>query len=236
VVYEQTPAAETLARQGENVVLVYNPGFVPVTIPNLVGLSVQEATNVLKQAGLRLVVNNFIASPDIPANQILVQTPTAGLGARPNAVVTVDVSGGTNTVRIPDVLGDEQTAATKLLSAAPLNLLVTVVLETNEAIEAGRVVRSEPLGDTAVAPGSAITLYVSSGKATVTVPSVIGQTAAAASTQLTALGLTVTLVEQDVAAEDPSVGTVITQNVAAGTNVQPGSALTLTVARAAVTP
>lgn len=236
VVYEQSPAAETLARQGENVVLVYNPGFVPVTIPNLVGLSVQEATNVLKQAGLRLVVNNFIASPDIPANQILVQTPTAGLGARPNAVVTVDVSGGTNTVRIPDVLGDEQTAATKLLSAAPLNLLVTVVLETNEAIEAGRVVRSEPLGDTAVAPGSAITLYVSSGKATVTVPSVIGQTAAAASTQLTALGLTVTLVEQDVAAEDPSVGTVITQNVAAGTNVQPGSALTLTVARAAVTP
>ena len=236
VVYEQTPAAETLARQGENVVLVYNPGFVPVTIPNLVGLSVQEATNVLKQAGLRLVVNNFIASPDIPANQILVQTPTAGLGARPNAVVTVDVSGGTNTVRIPDVLGDEQTAATKLLSAAPLNLLVTVVLETNEAIEAGRVVRSEPLGDTAVAPGSAITLYVSSGKATVTVPSVIGQTAAAASTQLTALGLTVTIVEQDVAAEDPSVGTVITQNVAAGTNVQPGSALTLTVARAAVTP
>jgi serine/threonine-protein kinase len=148
----------------------------------------------------------------------------------------VDVSGGTNTVRIPDVLGDEQTAATKLLSAAPLNLLVTVVLETNEAIEAGRVVRSEPLGDTAVAPGSAITLYVSSGKATVTVPSVIGQTTAAASTQLTALGLTVTLVEQDVAAEDPSIGTVIAQNVAAGTNVQPGSALTLTVARAAVTP
>jgi serine/threonine-protein kinase len=111
-----------------------------------------------------------------------------------------------------------------------------VVLETNEAIEAGRVVRSEPLGDTAVAPGSAITLYVSSGKATVTVPSVIGQTTAAASTQLTALGLTVTLVEQDVAAEDPSIGTVIAQNVAAGTNVQPGSALTLTVARAAVTP
>lgn len=236
VVYEQSPTAETLARQGENVVLVYNPGFIPVTIPNLVGLSVQEATNVLKQAGLRLVVNNFIASPDIPANQILVQTPTAGLGARPNAVVTVDVSGGTNTVRIPDVIGDEQTAATKLLSATPLNFVVTVVLETSEVIEAGRVIRSEPLGDTAVAPGSAITLYVSSGKATVTVPDVVGQTSSAASTQLTALGLTVTLVEQDVPDGDPTIGIVIAQNVAAGTNVQPGSVLTLTVARAATTP
>jgi len=236
VVYEQSPAAETLARQGENVVLVYNPGFVPVTIPNLVGLSVQEATNVLKQAGLRLVVNNFIASPDIPANQILVQTPTAGLGARPNSVVTVDVSGGTNTVRIPDVIGDEQTAATKLLSATPLNFVVTVVIETSEVIEAGRVIRSEPLGDTAVAPGSAITLYVSSGKATVTVPNVVGQTASAASAQLAALGLAVTLVEQDVVEGDPTIGTVIAQNVAAGTNVQPGSAITLTVARAAPTP
>ncbi|MFM8908097.1 MAG: protein kinase domain-containing protein, partial [Actinomycetota bacterium] len=83
IVYDQTPVADTLARQGENVILVYNPGFVPVTVPNLVGLSVQDATNVLKEAGLRLVVDQFVASTDIPANQILVQSPTAGLGARP---------------------------------------------------------------------------------------------------------------------------------------------------------
>ncbi|MFM8906223.1 MAG: PASTA domain-containing protein, partial [Actinomycetota bacterium] len=105
IVYDQTPVADTLARQGENVILVYNPGFVPVTVPNLVGLSVQDATNVLKEAGLRLVVDQFVASTDIPANQILVQSPTAGLGARPNSVVTVNVSAGTNTVRVPDVIG-----------------------------------------------------------------------------------------------------------------------------------
>jgi serine/threonine-protein kinase len=139
-------------------------------------------------------------------------------------------------VRIPDVIGDEQTAATKLLSATPLNFVVTVVIETSEVIEAGRVIRSEPLGDTAVAPGSAITLYVSSGKATVTVPNVVGQSASAASAQLTVLGLAVTLVEQDVVGGDPTIGTVIAQDIAEGTNVQPGSAITLTVARAAVTP
>ncbi|NDF24015.1 MAG: serine/threonine-protein kinase, partial [Actinobacteria bacterium] len=83
VVYEQTPPAETAAAQGDNVVLLYNPGFVPIEVPNLVGLSVEEATTVLKTAGLRLVVNEFIASTEIPANQIIVQTPTAGLGARP---------------------------------------------------------------------------------------------------------------------------------------------------------
>ena len=234
IVYEQSPTADTMARQGENVVLGYNPGFEPVTIPNLVGLSVQEASNILKQAGLRLVVNNFVASLDIPANQILVQTPTAGLGARPNSVVTVDVSGGTNTVRIPDVIGDVQRAATKLLSAAPLNFVVTVVVETSDVIEVGRVIRTEPLGDTAVAPGSTITVFVSTGRALVAVPNVIGQEATAASTELTVQGFFVTTNEQVLAEGDLNDGLIIAQSIAAGTNVEPGSAITITIGRAEV--
>lgn len=234
IVYEQSPTADTMARQGENVVLGYNPGFEPVTIPNLVGLSVQEASNILKQAGLRLVVNNFVASLDIPANQILVQTPTAGLGARPNSVVTVDVSGGTNTVRIPDVIGDVQRAATKLLSAAPLNFVVTVVVETSDVIETGRVIRTEPLGDTAVAPGSTITVFVSTGRALVAVPNVIGQEATAASTELTVQGFFVTTNEQVLAEGDLNDGLIIAQSIAAGTNVEPGSAITITIGRAEV--
>ena len=234
IVYQQSPTADTMARQGENVVLGYNPGFEPVTIPNLVGLSVQEASNILKQAGLRLVVNNFVASLDIPANQILVQTPTAGLGARPNSVVTVDVSGGTNTVRIPDVIGDVQRAATKLLSAAPLNFVVTVVVETSDVIETGRVIRTEPLGDTAVAPGSTITVFVSTGRALVAVPNVIGQEATAASTELTVQGFFVTTNEQVLAEGDLNDGLIIAQSIAAGTNVEPGSAITITIGRAEV--
>lgn len=235
VVYEQSPVADTMARQGENVVLVYNPGFVPVTIPNLIGLSVQEATNALKSVGLRLVVDQFIASTEIPVNQILLQTPTAGLGARPNSVVTVNVSGGTNTVRIPDVIGDEQGAATKLLAGAPLNFVVTVVVEASDVIETGRVIRTEPLGDTAVAPGSAITLYVSIGKPLIVVPSVIGQESSAAVAQLKALGLVVNVTEQLIPNGDPAGGKVIAQSIAGGTSVEPGSTITVSVGTADTT-
>ena len=232
IVYDQTPVADTLARQGENVILVYNPGFVPVTVPNLTGLSVRDATNVLREAGLRLVVDQFIASTDVPANQILIQSPTAGLGARPNSVVTVNVSAGTNTVRVPDVIGDEQGAATKLLSASPLNFVVTVVLESNDVIEVGRVVRSEPLGDTAVAPGSPVTLYVSTGKTQVAIPNVVGKEGTAAASELTTLGFVVTINEQVLPAGDPSNGLVLAQSAAAGANVAPGSPITITVGRA----
>jgi beta-lactam-binding protein with PASTA domain/predicted Ser/Thr protein kinase len=235
IVYEQSPTADTMARQGENVILVYNPGFVPVVVPNLIGLSVQEATDVLKQSGLRLVVDKFVASVDMPANQILLQTPTAGLGARPNSVVTVDVSGGTNTVRVPDVIGDEQVAATKLLTALPLNFVVTVVAEASDVIEVGRVVRSEPLGDTAVAPGSPITLYVSSGKSLITVPNVIGQDGTTSATQLTALGLQVTLTEQVLPPGDALNGKVVAQSVVAGTAATPGSEIALTIGRSDTT-
>ena len=235
IVYDQTPVADTLARQGENVILVYNPGFVPITVPNLVGLSVQDASNVLKQAGLRLVVDQFVASTDVPANQILVQSPTAGLGARPNSVVTVNVSAGTNTVRVPDVIGDDQTAASKLLSAAPLNLVVTIVLEASDVIESGRVIRSEPLGDTAVAPGSNVTLYVSTGKSAVPVPNVVGKDGSSAATTLTSLGLVVTVNDQVLPAGDANNGLVLAQSIAAGTTVAPGSAITITVGRSEAT-
>ncbi|MGA1426024.1 MAG: Stk1 family PASTA domain-containing Ser/Thr kinase [Ilumatobacteraceae bacterium] len=236
IVYEQSPSANTLARQGENVILVYNPGFVPVIVPNLVGLSVQEATDVLKQVGLRLVVDKFVASLDIPANQILLQSPTAGLGARPNSGVTVDVSGGTNTVRVPDVIGDEQGAAVKLLTATPLNFVVTVVSEASEVIEAGRVIRSDPLGDTAVAPGGPITLYVSTGKPLVAVPNVVGQDGASSATQLASLGFVVTLDDQPLAAGDPLNGKVLSQSVAGGTTVVPGSEIVLVIGRADTSP
>lgn len=235
IVYEQSPTPETLARQGENVILVYNPGFVPIEVPSLVGLSVQQATNILRQAGLRLVVDRFIASTDIPANQILTQTPAAGIGARPNSVVTVDVSGGTNTVRIPDVSGDDARAASKLLTASPLNFVVTIVNESSDVIETGRVIRSEPLGDTAVAPGSAITLYVSSGKPLVVVPNVVGLSETLAIATLQTLGLQVQVVDQPVNPDDPLINTVIAQNVASDTSVAPGSVVTLTVARPGTT-
>jgi len=192
---------------------------------------VQEATNVLKDAGLRLVVDQFIASPDVPANQILVQSPTAGLGARPNSVVTVNVSAGVNTVRVPDVIGDEQTAAARLLSGAPLNFVVTVVAEPSDVIEAGRVIRTEPLGDTAVAPGTAVTMYVSTGLAQVAVPDLVGKSLPAATAELTLLGLVPAVSEQIVPPGDPSDGLVVLQGVAPGTNLPLGGSVSITVAR-----
>ena len=232
VVYEQSPTPDTLAREGENVILVYNPGFVPVTVPSLVGLSVEQATATLRSLGLRLVVGNFIADTNIPANQILSQSPAAELGTRPNSIVTVVVSGGTNSVLVPDVTGDPESAAVKELQARPLGFVVTTVREASETVEAGRVIRTEPLPNTAAAPGGAITVYVSAGAANVQVPNLVGLGEGEAQSLATSVGLATTITYQDVVIDDPGDGRVISQSVAAGTRVVSQTPIALVVGRA----
>jgi len=231
VVYEQSPTPDTLAREGENVILVYNPGFVPVTVPNLVGLSVEQATATLRSLGLRLVVGNFVADTSIPANQILSQSPAAELGTRPNSIITVVVSGGTNSVLVPDVTGDPESAAIKELQARPLGFVVTTVREASDTIEAGRVIRSEPLPNTAAAPGGSITLYVSAGPANVDVANFVGLGEGEAQNLASSSGLVVTISYQDVAVGDAGDGRVISQSVAAGTRVISQTPITLVVGR-----
>ena len=231
VVYEQSPTPDTLAREGENVILVYNPGFVPVTVPNLVGLSVEQATATLRSLGLRLVVGNFVADTNIPANQILSQSPDADLGTRPNSIITVVVSGGTNSVLVPDVIGDPEAAAIRELQARPFGFVVTTVREASDLVEAGRVIRTEPIANSAAAPGGAITLYVSAGAATVEVPDFTALGEGEAQNLALSLGLQPTLTYQDVPAEDPADGRVISQSIAAGTRVVSQSQIIFVVGR-----
>ena len=231
VVYEQSPTPDTLAREGENVILVYNPGFVPVTVPNLVGLSVEQATATLRSLGLRLVVGNFVADTNIPANQILSQSPEADLGTRPNSIITVVVSGGTNSVLVPDVIGDPEAAAIRELQARPFGFVVTTVREASDLVEAGRVIRTEPIANSAAAPGGAITLYVSAGAATVEVPDFTALGEGEAQNLALSLGLQPTLTYQDVPAEDPADGRVISQSIAAGTRVVSQSQIIFVVGR-----
>ena len=231
VVYEQSPTPDTLAREGENVILVYNPGFVPVTVPNLVGLSVEQATATLRSLGLRLVVGNFVADTNIPANQILSQSPDADLGTRPNSIITVVVSGGTNSVLVPDVIGDPEAAAIRELQARPFGFVVTTVREASDLVEAGRVIRTEPIANSAAAPGGAVTLYVSAGAATVEVPDFTALGEGEAQNLALSLGLQPTLTYQDVPAEDPADGRVISQSIAAGTRVVSQSQIIFVVGR-----
>ena len=125
---------------------------------------------------------------------------------------------------VPDVVGLSIDDARALLEAA--RFTVVPVDDPASLDPAGTVVAQQPAGGQALLQGATVTLSVSTGQGVTTVPSVVGLDIAAARERLVSLGLLA--VEYAVADATP-VGTVVSQDPAAGTSVPVGSEVTLYV-------
>ncbi|TIC82776.1 Stk1 family PASTA domain-containing Ser/Thr kinase [Nocardioides sp. GY 10127] len=129
-------------------------------------------------------------------------------------------------VAVPDVVGQSQEAATLAIADAGLTVGDPVYENSNRA--EGKVISTDPTGDTFVDEGSTVVLTVSLGKAEVSVPDVTNYTRAQAISTLTSAGLDSEVVQQD---SDQPAGTVIDQTPEAGTEVEDGSSVTLYVSK-----
>jgi beta-lactam-binding protein with PASTA domain len=100
--------------------------------------------------------------------------------------------------------------------------------ESSATVMNGEVTRTSPPAGSSVAKGSTVTVYVSTGPAQVSVPSVTGDTQAAASSALTEAGLTPSFTSTPVTDESQD-GVVQSQSPTAGSSVDAGSTVALTV-------
>ena len=233
IVYAQDPPPSVLARSGDQITITYNPASTPVAVPLVRGLTVKEATALLAPLGLTLSIKEVVNDPKIPENQIMSQDPKVDTQVRSGSTIVVIVSGGLGQATVPNVQGQVANAAQQLLQTSPYNFVVTLVNEASSTIEQGRVIRTEPAIGAQSPAGSAITVFVSSGGNKVTVPQVEGQTEVDARALLATAGLTPDVKYQDVPANDLNIGKVITQGTDAGTLVDPGFIIRLTIGRAA---
>jgi PASTA domain len=136
-------------------------------------------------------------------------------------------SGGSNSVTVPNVVGDTQAAASTAITGAGLTV-GTVTTQSSSSVASGDVISESPAAATTATQGSAVTLVVSSGPAPVSVPNVVGDTQAAASTAITGAGLTVGGVTMQSSTTVAS-GDVISENPAAAASVAAGSAVAIVV-------
>ena len=128
---------------------------------------------------------------------------------------------------VPDVVGQTQAAAEAAITAAGLSV-GAVTTAASDTVPAGDVISQNPVAGTSVAPGSAVSLIVSSGPALVSVPNVVGQTQAAAEATITSAGLSVGAITT-ASSDTVPAGDVISQNPAASTNVVTGTAIDLVI-------
>ncbi|MFM9083072.1 MAG: Stk1 family PASTA domain-containing Ser/Thr kinase, partial [Actinomycetota bacterium] len=113
VVYEQNPAADSPAVEGDTITLTYNPARPPVTVPPIQGLTISQAQTALQQVGLTLEIIEQRVDPTLGAGQIISQDPGGTQQVPPGSTVKVVVSAGAGQVIVPNVTGQQEAAATQ---------------------------------------------------------------------------------------------------------------------------
>jgi eukaryotic-like serine/threonine-protein kinase len=222
-VYQQDPEPGTKQPRGSIVTILVSSGKPKVTVPSLVGKSRDAAVAELTR--LQLEPNVVQVSSSQPANQVTAQNPKPGVVVVAGSSVRINVSSGPKPVAVPSVIGQSYDSAAAQLQSAGFTV---GRVDVDSDRPAGQVVDQSPPGNSTASNGSSVTLSVSKGPTTVTVPDVSLQTVAGARATLRAAGFKVAVVRQDT--DDESLdGLVMSQDPGGNTQADPNSVVTLTV-------
>ncbi|MGN0251437.1 MAG: Stk1 family PASTA domain-containing Ser/Thr kinase [Oliverpabstia sp.] len=206
-----------------------------ITVPNLVKVTEENALNMLEQLGLKGNKTGESQS-EYPAGTIISQEQEAGTKVDQGTVINYVVSAGTDSPVVPEVTGYSQSEAEAAIIA--LGLETSIEQEYSDTVAIGKIIRIDPVAGTKLSAGSTVKLVVSLGEENkkVSVPDVKGKDEATAKKTLTDNGFQVT-VETTENAAGVTEGCVASQSISAGTEVDPGTTITIYVYHApAVTP
>ena len=199
-----------------------------VEMPDVVGLTRDEAQQKLEGAKLKFEVASEEYNTDVEENHIISQDPTYVEGynrVKQGSTVKVVVSKGTEKTKVPKVIGMSKDDAIEAIEDAKLK--AEIVEEASKKIEEGYVISQETDANTEVNAGETIKIHVSTGTEKVTVPGVIGKSQDEAKKALQDLGFVVTVTTTEDSSKDN--GVVLKQSLDEGKTVEKGSAITITV-------
>jgi beta-lactam-binding protein with PASTA domain/predicted Ser/Thr protein kinase len=205
-------------------------------VPKVTGNPLNVAIALLQQEGFP-VASPVRVEREAPANTVLEQDPTASppgdeasldcaflsfFCSKPE--VTLTVSSGPGSGKVPSTAGLEAEEATERLEEAGFQVKVESV--NSAAVEEGQVVHSEPSGGETATHGSTVTIFVSRGPKLTKVPILVGTQRSLAVQQIRGRGLEAVVEEEESARP---TGQVIRQTPSAGTQLPPGSPVTIVV-------
>ena len=205
-------------------------GKAQVTVPDILGMTVEEATETLNKKGLGLSIAERAYSDKYEKGEIMEQKTAANKKVDKNTEIQVVVSNGEEilTVAVPDVSGQSESAAQKTLEDA--NLVVDSESKYDDHIEAGKVISTDPAASMEVEEGTHVKMYVSMGVEKVEVPQITGITSEEAQAALAAVGLIGGSVTEEYS-EEYDAGYVISQGKSAGSKLEKGSAVDYVVSK-----
>jgi serine/threonine-protein kinase len=154
-IIDQSPEARAQVDEGGSVDVTVSTGVEEATVPSLVGLSLNEASTALREAGLELGDTTPVPSED-PQGTVVRVSPKEGETVPAGSKVDLRYASGSN--RVPDVVGKSAGEASSLLEQAGFAVRETEQ-ETGD-VEPGSVASQSPGAKETVRLGSTVTIVV----------------------------------------------------------------------------
>lgn len=198
-----------------------------IVVPSLAGLTVNEARKDLAELGLTLRIGSEEFSEDIPEGRIIKSEPAGGGRISELGEVLVFTSKGKERILVPSILGIRSEDAQKLIEDN--NLFVGEISEEfSSDYPKGSVIRSIPASGERVKRNTQVSLIVSKGVESISIPNYLGKSGEQALNELVEAGFEVE--SKYVFSEDLPAGAVVTQAPSNG-EAEKGSTITLTVSK-----
>lgn len=223
LVLTQSPVANATAEKESAVSFVLSSGPKRMEVPEVVGLSEDEAVDLITSAGFTPDPQPNEFSDKVDAGNVISQSPDAGEEADEGSAVQYVVSRGVETGAVPDVGGDKRSTAESKLRDAGFKVSVTEQFDTK--VKSGLVISQNPNAGIVVAKGSTVKIVVSKGPETFAIPDVVEKSEAIATAELEDAGFNVKITYD----YQEGNGTVLEQSPPAGTKVTKGTTVDLLI-------
>ena len=201
-----------------------------VPVPDIVGMSQDEAQLALEKQGLNWGTPARAYSDTVPAGHVISCQPRAGQKVGLGRAVTTVISRGVETKTVPDVVGKTKDQAGAAIKGAGLTL-GTVTEEYSASVASGKVISSDPKAGKVIEHTEKVSIVVSKGKEPATIPDVTGMSEDDAKKTLEDAGLKKGKVSQDYS-DSVDKGKVISSSPIAGASgYSKGDSVDLTVSK-----
>lgn len=157
-VISTNPTAKSQVSPGSIITLIVSSGVEVVDVPNIEGMSRSEASSVLARAGFEVA---FTEQESSASKEGVVISYSPNGKANRGSTITVVIGSGPSLSQVPSVIGSDVTSATTKLENA--GFVVSVRYDSSSSRPYGEVISQSPPSGSSVAPGSTVTITVSSG-------------------------------------------------------------------------
>jgi beta-lactam-binding protein with PASTA domain/tRNA A-37 threonylcarbamoyl transferase component Bud32 len=224
IVISQRPTAGDRVLPGSKVQIVVSSGKQKLRLPSVIGLKEPDAIKKLQDAGFDNWSDKRESSPK-PEGTVIDQDPAGNSEVAKGTKVVLTISSGPKQINVPNVIDKTYAQA----SAELKGLGFKVAREDVESSEPqGIVIGQDPPSGSTEAEGSTVTLTVSKGPSTVTVPDVTSNDLDTAIATLESAGFAYR-VTYETTTDINEDGIVLDQNPPGFSEAKPGTTIVLTV-------